>query len=403
MNYAQKRNSTPLNYSSKYQNIKPSWYSDNALYIYLEPEVCKILMFAKAKKPMPWTVGIVTTGLLGAVTATYLVFQTITSTSTVKDSEIAEQTVVVTTKDLVIQTKGSGTVQAMQKINVSPKEAGQIAQMYVNEGDWVEKDQLIARMENEQFQTQVDQYQALLDRFQAELVQKQAGTRSEEIAEAQARVNTVIANVAEAQSKLSYAEEELQRYQLLEQQGAISRNTLGEYISKEKETKANLESQVALLAEQEENLRKLRNGTRSEEITQAEAEVSRASAELKYYELQLQNTLIRAPFAGTITRRFAQEGDFVTPTTAASSSDGASSASIAELSSGLEVEAKVPEASIAQIQPNQPVEIRTDAYPDKIFKGSVQLISPRAVQENNITLFKVKVALQTEDTLPLLR
>jgi HlyD family secretion protein len=61
----------------------------------------------------------------------------------------------------------------------------------------------------------------------------------------------------------------------------------------------------------------------------------------------------------------------------------------------LEVEAKVPEASIAQIKQGQSVEIRADAYTDDIFKGRVRLIAPRAVQENNVTSFRVKVALQT--------
>ena len=68
---------------------------------------------------------------------------------------------------------------------------------------------------------------------------------------------------------------------------------------------------------------------------------------------------------------------------------------IAELSSGLEVEAKVPEASIARIKPGQRVDIRTDAYPDETFEGRVKLIAPTAVQENHITSFRVKVVLQT--------
>jgi HlyD family secretion protein len=153
------------------------------------------------------------------------------------------------------------------------------------------------------------------------------------------------------------------------------------------------------LREQRESLEKLRNGTRKEEIAQAEAEVAQARAQLQYYETQLENTFIRAPFAGTITRRFAQEGDFVTPTTSASSSDGATSASIAELSSGLEVEAKIAEASMPQIKLGQDVEIRADAYPDNVFKGRVRLIAPTAVKENNVTFIRVKVDLQTGQDL----
>ncbi|MCU0537224.1 MAG: efflux RND transporter periplasmic adaptor subunit [Hydrococcus sp. Prado102] len=59
--------------------------------------------------------------------------------------------------------------------------------------------------------------------------------------------------------------------------------------------------------------------------------------------------------------------------------ESATSTSIAELSSGLEIEAKIPEASIAKIFREQTVNIQVDAYPDQTFKGKVSLIAPRAV------------------------
>ncbi|MEH2409648.1 efflux RND transporter periplasmic adaptor subunit [Nostoc sp.] len=219
---------------------------------------------------------------------------------------------------------------------------------------------------------------------------------------AKSKVATAQANVAQAQVRLNRAKEELQRNQLLVKQGAISLNTLGDFSSKEGEARANLEAQLAQLREQKQTLEKVQNGTRKEQIAASEADVTQAQAQLRSYQTQLKETLIRAPFAGTITRKFAQEGDFVTPTTSASSSDGATSASIAELSSGLEVEAKIPEASIARIHTEQQVEIRSDAYPNKTFKGSVRLIAPRAIQDSqgkqstgDVTSFRVKVVLQT--------
>lgn len=350
----------------------------------------ELLMLDKLKKRRPWLVGLIAVGLLGTATTAYFALQ-----GNPPQSDIAQQTVAVTSQSLAIQIKSNGVVQAVRKINLSPKEAGRIAQLYIDEGDRVEPGQLLARMESEQFQAQVNQYKALLTRYEADLAQKRAGNRPEEIAEARARVGAAEANVAEAQARLNRATEELQRYQILAQDGAISSNELGDYLNTEQEAKANLAAQTARLKEQRESLAKIRNGTRPEEIAQAEADVAQGKAQLQYYETQLENTLIRAPFAGTITQLFAEEGDFVTPTTAASSSDGASSASIAELSSGLEVEAKVPEASIASIKPGQSVEISSDAYPEDSFRGSVSLIAPRAVQENNVTLFRVKVALKT--------
>jgi HlyD family secretion protein len=194
---------------------------------------------------------------------------------------------------------------------------------------------------------------------------------------------------------LNRATEELKRNQVLAQEGAISRNALEDFLTKERSANANLQAEVARLREQRESLKKLRNGTRKEEIAQSEADVAQAIAQLRYYETQLENTLIRAPFAGMITRRFAQEGDFVTPTTSASSSDGATTTSIAELSSGLEVEAKVPEASLTRIKVGQPVELRVDAYSEDIFKGRVRLVAPTVTKQDNVTFFRVKVVLQT--------
>jgi len=347
-------------------------------------------MFGKIKNPTSWLIGLVAAGVLGTAITAYLAFRT-----TASKSDITNLIVEVTSKDIAVQIKANGVVQALQKINLSPKEAGRIAKLYVDEGDLVEQGQLVAHMEDEQFQAQVNQYKAALAKAEADLAQKRSGARPEEISQAKAQVTNAEANVAESQAKLERATEVLKRNQFLAKEGAISQNALGDYVSQERSAKANLEATVARLKEQQENLKKLRNGTRKEEIAQAEANVAQATAQLQYYETQLKNTLIRAPFAGTITRRFAQEGDFVTPTTSASSSDGATSASIVELSKGLEVEAKVPESSIAQIKRGQSVEIRADAYTDDIFKGRVRLIAPRAVQENNVTSFRVKVALQT--------
>jgi HlyD family secretion protein len=354
--------------------------------------------FSKAKLQPHWLLGLVTAGVLGTVTTIYLIIQ-----SKAPSSELTNQTVVVHSKDITVQIKANGTVQPLRKINLSPKEQGRIEQLYVDEGDRVKQGQLIARMDSQRFQQQVNQYKAALAKAEADLAEKRAGSRPEEIGEAKAKVATAQANVAQAQARLNRAKEELERNQLLARQGAISLNTLGDFSSKEREAKANLEAQLAQLREQKQSLEKLRNGTRKEQIAASEAGVAQARAELLSSQTQLEDTLIRAPFAGTITRKFAQEGDFVTPTTSASSSDGATSASIAELSSGLEVEAKIPEASIARIHTAQQVEIRSDAYPNQTFQGSVRLVAPTAIQDSSsgnqsgggVTSFRVKVALQT--------
>ncbi|WP_414576195.1 efflux RND transporter periplasmic adaptor subunit [Anabaena sp. CCY 9402-a] len=351
------------------------------------------LPFCRVKKQNPWIFGVLVLGVLGTTTTVYLKTQ-----KTAFKQDITSQTIMVQTKDWVVQIQANGVVQAIQKINLSPEESGRIAQLYVTEGDRVQKGHIIARMSGERIQAQVNQYQAFLSKAQADLELKRSGTRAEEIAELKARVATAQASVAAAQARLNHATEELKRNQMLVQEGAISRNAFGEVMAKQGEAKANLEAELARLKEQQQSLNKAKNGLRPQEIAQAEAEVAQAKAQLAFYQSQLNNTVIRAPFTGIITRRFAQEGDFVTPTTSASSSEGATSASIAELSSGLEIEAKIPEATISKINLGQTVDIQADTYPNETFQGRVSLIAPRAVQENNVTSFRVKVALSTGQT-----
>ncbi|MHC5778960.1 efflux RND transporter periplasmic adaptor subunit [Nostoc sp.] len=350
----------------------------------------QLSIIRRIKKTTPWLIGLVASGLLGIATTV-----TIALRDASPKSDITQQTVAVVSKGLIVRIKANGVVQAVRKINLSPKAEGRIVQLSIEEGKLVQQGELVAHMDSQRLQAQINQYKSTLAKAQAELAQKQTGNRPEDIAEAKARVATAEASIAEAQAKFNHAREELKRYQSLVEQGAVSRNQFGEYLSKEGEARATLQAAQTRLQEQKEGLTKLRNGTRPEEIAQAQASVAEARGQLQYYEIQLQDTQIEAPFSGKITRLFVQEGDFVTPTTSASSGDGATSASIAELSSGLEIEAKVPEASIAQIKVGQRVEIKVDAYPDDVFTGRVRLIAPRAVKENNITSFRVKVAVQT--------
>ena len=102
---------------------------------------------------------------------------------------------------------------------------------------------------------------------------------------------------------------------------------------------------------------------------------------------------VRAPFAGVVTARFADPGAFVTPTTSASASAGASSSSIVELAQGLEAVAKVPESDIGRIQVGQSASVRVDAFPDRRFPARVRQIAPRAEKLNNVTSFEVKLQL----------
>jgi HlyD family secretion protein len=352
------------------------------------------ILLQKAQKMTPWLLGVVALGGLGTGVTIYL-----SQSPPPAAIDLARDTILVKPTNLVLQIKANGIVQPLRKINLSPKDGGRIATLTIKEGDRVQPGQIIAQMDDQQLQAQVAQYRAVRLKSQADLAQKRQGERPELIAEARARAATQMAALNSAQTRLRRATDELQRNQALAESGAIARNNLEKFLSSQQEAQASLAAEQARLTEQQTALHRLQNGSRPGDIAQAEADVAQAAAQVKVYETQLSNTLVRAPFAGIISRRFADVGDFVAPTTTASTGDGATSASIAELSSGLEIEAKVPEASIAQIKSGQSVEIRSDSYPKQLFAGRVRLIAPRAVQENNITSFRVKIRLLNGSTM----
>ena len=127
------------------------------------------------------------------------------------------------------------------------------------------------------------------------------------------------------------------------------------------------------------------------EVLARQAALVAARERLEQLEQESREQKIRAPFAGTITARYAEPGSFVTPTTAASATAGATSSSIVELSQGLEVTARVPESDIGRIVTGQNAEIRVDAFPDERFMAKVSEIAPRAEKEDNVTSFEVKL------------
>jgi HlyD family secretion protein len=127
--------------------------------------------------------------------------------------------------------------------------------------------------------------------------------------------------------------------------------------------------------------------------------VLQARGDLQTIKAQLDDTVIRAPFAGVITQKYADVGAFVTPTTSASATSSATSSSIFALAGQLEGLANVSETDIGSIYPGQPVELQVDAYPGRIFHGKVRLIAPDSVVVQNVTSFQVRITLGDQASL----
>jgi len=347
-------------------------------------------LVGKISKSTFWLIALIVVGLSGMALAIYLAVL-----KTTAPLDINALTVPVQEKNLTVRITESGTVVPIQTVNLSPKAAGRIAQLYVEQGDTVKSGQVIARMESRDIQAQRVQAKAYLAQTQARLKELQAGNRPEEIAQAQANVVQNQAQVADAQARLNLAHARVVRNQALASEGAISRDQLDAVLNEERSASANLERTQANRQDAQQRLQLLRKGTRPEQIAQAAAAVAEAKGRLQAIEVQEEDTLVRAPFSGVVTQKYAAVGAFVTPTTTASSTSSATSTSIVALANGLEVLAKVPEVDLSQIKLGQSVEIVADAYPDKTFLGQVRLIAPEAVVQQDVTSFEVRVAIKT--------
>jgi len=387
------------------------------------------LIGKKVKYPFRWLMGLIASGVL--IVGTTATIQTIQQKN--KPLDVTKLTVPVEAKSVTVRITASGKVQPVQSVNISPKSPGLLADLNVEQGDTVKQGQIIARMDNSEIKMRILQYQANLAQAKAQLAESEAGSRPEEIAQAKARVDQAQAQlvivrdgnrlqeiqqaqaqVDSAKASVALTQSRVKRYQDLAKDGAISQDSLEQYVSENSKAKANLEEaqrrlsllkvgnrnqdiqkQAAIVNQEKEGLRKLENGNRPQEIARLKAAVASAEAQLKQQQVQLEDTIIRAPFSGIVTQRYATVGGYVSPAISASSNASATSTSIVALAKGLEVLANVPEVDISQIKQQQKVEITIDAYPEEVFQGQVRLIAPEAVVDQNVTSFQVRVAINT--------
>ncbi|WP_287128049.1 efflux RND transporter periplasmic adaptor subunit [Candidatus Cyanaurora vandensis] len=289
------------------------------------------------------------------------------------------QTVAVVRQDVALTVSANGIVQPERSVNVSPKTPGLLKQLRVKEGDLVRQGQILALMDDSNLRGALTQARGQLAAAQANLQRLQAGNRPQDIAQTAARLR-------DAEFGLRLSQENFQRNQRLATLGAIS--TLALDSARTERDRAQAQVQVARQA-----LDLARVGARREDIAQAQAQVLQAQGVVESAQTQVNDTVIRAPFTGIITRKFADPGAFVAPTTAGSAVSSATSSSIMALAGTNQIVANVAEANISQIRLGQSVDIQPDAFPREQFKGKVIQVAPQSVVVQNVTSFEVKVAL----------
>ncbi len=274
----------------------------------------------------------------------------------------------------------SGYVIPRTRVEVSSKLSGLVTELLVDKGFTVKRGQVLARLDDREITAQLGQARASHAAAQARLNEATAGSRPQEIQRAQATVEQAAANVRTAELNL-------QRARQLNSSGVVAKQVLDDAQNAH-------EVAVAQLKVARENFELARLGPRREQIELAGAQLSEAAAAIRWWEAQLENTIIRAPVDGTVLERLIERGEMVT--TGYVSGRGAKSAlvSIANLKE-LEVELDINEADIPRVHIGQPCLVSPDSYPDRKYKARVREIAPEANRQK--ATIQVKVAISAPD------
>jgi RND family efflux transporter MFP subunit len=271
-----------------------------------------------------------------------------------RDSGVAVEVVVATAANGAGTPGGgaavtaNGYVVARTRAAVSAKVAGRLAYLGVSEGSYVRRGEVIARLENAEYQAQVVQAQAT---------------------EAAAR-----ADLIEAETERDQLVREAQRLRDIRDQSA------------------------QLVSAQDVEAAESRAAQADARVRASAARVEAAQAGLRFAEASLENTVVRAPFTGTVLRKEAEVGEVVAPSVGGGLTRGAV-VTMADLST-LEVEVDVNEAYIARIGGAQPARITLDAYPDTGFRGAVRQVVPTADRQRATVQVKVSILDRDPRILP---
>ncbi len=278
-----------------------------------------------------------------------------------------------------------GYIAPKRMATVGAKVPGTLVHLAVRVGDRVEEGDLLARLEDREFRAQVERARTNLAVAQANLARLRAGSRPEEIQRAEAELRR-------AQANLQNAEQRLKRPQELYQEGAISVQELDD-------ARTQHDAALAQVRVAQENLALAREGTRPEDIAVAEAQVRLAEKELEVAEAQLDNTVIRAPFAGVVIDQKANVGDMLFPgepefilpgMTQVSAKRGSTIVRLADLSEVF-IQVDLNEGDLGKVRIGQRATVIPDAASERTYEGKVVSIYPMADRQKKTIPVYIKV------------
>ena len=263
--------------------------------------------------------------------------------------------------------RASGHVEATE-VRLAPDAGGRILELKLEEGTRVSRGEIVLRLDTRHEELALDRARADLAAAEAQLRLLQAGSRQEDIRQAEAQLAAAGAEVASARRELASAERDLERFESL-----LSRNAGSRKQRDDAATRRDVARERVELAEQRQRaaaaaLARQRAGARPEEVDAARARVAAARAEVAAIEKSLADGTLEAPVSGVVTEKLAERGEIIAPRTPI--------AVISDLDNAW-AEVFVPEPAVPRIRLDQAATLFTDAGGPGI-EGRVAWISPKA-------------------------
>lgn len=286
----------------------------------------------------------------------------------------------------------NGKVSVNETVEIYSKLPGRIASISVEEGTQVKKGDVLAQLEANELEVQVNKAQAGLDAAQAKLADALAGSRKEDIRAAQGNLQAAQAAVEQAKANLDQVEISYNQAKNYYDLGQISKDELTKATTSYKSAKATYDSAAANAASAQATLDLLIAGPTTAAINQLRAGVTAAEADLESAQISLHNASIISPIDGTVVKKNAKAGEMAF----ASMPSGASLMQLVSLDPA-KIEVSVPETDIQQMKEGDILEVQIPSLPDKKLQGKVIFISP--VSDPNNNTFTVKLMVPNPDNL----
>ena len=294
----------------------------------------------------------------------------------------------------------NGYIVAARRAALSADTPGRITELLVEEGSVVERGQLVARLYSEEVEASLQQALAELEVAEEE---EQRANLERQAAQLETKRQNQLLAAAQAdalaqQALLRQLERDLAREQQLLNDELI---TLSEVENRKaavddaKERLRSLQAQAESAATALESA-ELREAIADSSWKVAKAQIKARAARRSQIQATLEKLQVRAPFDGIVVLKDAEVGEVVSPNSQGGSNARGSVCTMVDFDS-LEVQADVPETSLAAVHLNATTQIFLDAYPNRTYFGEVSRIWPTANRQK--ATVEVRITFDEPDEL----